>query len=91
MHTVRHSSSSDYYKYHKCPKISYTKVADKMAYANNADPDQIAPTEAVKSRSTLFTVPVNILKTNYIKSKIVARKVWNKVSEILGHLPYCKE
>ena len=24
----------------KCPKISYTKVADKIAYANSADPDQ---------------------------------------------------
>ena len=23
----------------KCPKISYTKVPDKMAYANSADPD----------------------------------------------------
>ena len=26
--------------YGKCPKISYNKVADKMAYANSADPDQ---------------------------------------------------
>ena len=24
----------------KSPKISYTKVADKMAYANSADPDE---------------------------------------------------
>ena len=30
-------------KYGKCPKISYTKVANKMAYANSADPDQTAP------------------------------------------------
>ena len=29
--------------YGKCPKISYTKVSDKMALANNADPDQTAP------------------------------------------------
>ena len=27
----------------KCPKILYTKISDKMAYANTADPDQIAP------------------------------------------------
>ena len=25
--------------YHKCPKISDTRVSDKMVYANNADPD----------------------------------------------------
>ena len=26
--------------YGKCPKISYTKVSDKVAYANSADPYQ---------------------------------------------------
>ena len=26
--------------YSKCPKISYTKVSDKMAYANSADPEE---------------------------------------------------
>ena len=26
-----------------CLKILYTKVTDKMVYANNADPDQTAP------------------------------------------------
>ena len=31
----------------KCSKISYTKVADKMAYSNSADPDQTAPEAAV--------------------------------------------
>ena len=31
--------------YCKCPKILYTKMADKMAYANSADPDQTAPKE----------------------------------------------
>ena len=31
----------------KCPKISYTKVSDKMVYANSADPDQTAPEGAV--------------------------------------------
>ena len=33
--------------YGKCPKISYTKVPNKMACANSADPDQTAPKGAV--------------------------------------------
>ena len=33
------------------------KVADKMAYANSADPDQTAPEGAVWSGSTLFAIP----------------------------------
>ena len=33
--------------YAKCPKISNTKVSDKMTYANSADPDQAAPSGAV--------------------------------------------
>ena len=33
--------------YCKCPKISYIKVANKMAYANSTDPDQTAPKGAV--------------------------------------------
>ena len=33
--------------YGKCPKISNTKVPDKMTYANSADPDQAAPSGAV--------------------------------------------
>ena len=33
-------------KYGKCPKISYMKVSDKMAYANRADPDQTAAPES---------------------------------------------
>ena len=35
------------YMYSKCPKISNTKVSDKMTYANSADPDQTAPKGAV--------------------------------------------
>ena len=31
--------------YGKCPKISYTKVSEKMDYANSADPDSTAPGE----------------------------------------------
>ena len=34
-------------KYGKIPKILYTKVSDKMAYANTVDPDQTAPAGAV--------------------------------------------
>ena len=33
--------------YGKYPKISNTKVPDKMAYANSVDPDQTAPEGAV--------------------------------------------
>ena len=33
--------------YDKCPKILYTKVSVKMAYANSADLDQTAPEGAV--------------------------------------------
>ena len=32
-----------YHIYCKCPKISYTKISDTVAYANSADPDQTAP------------------------------------------------
>ena len=42
----------------KCPKILYTRISDKMAYANSADPDQTAPEGAVWSRSTLFAIPL---------------------------------
>ena len=36
-----------YAAYGKCPKIAYTKAADKMKYANSTDPDQTAPEGAV--------------------------------------------
>ena len=51
---------SKYLGYSKCPKIPYTKVSDKMAYANSADPDQTAPEGAVWSGSTLFAIPLSI-------------------------------
>ena len=41
------SSTDSKTKYGKCPKISYTNVSDKIAYANCAVPDQIAPSGAV--------------------------------------------
>ena len=31
-------------QYGKCPKLSYTKVANKMTYANSIDPDQTCTT-----------------------------------------------
>ena len=46
-------------KYGKSPKISYTKVSDKMAYEG-----------AVWSGSTLFAIPLSILRNICIKSKI---------------------
>ena len=51
--------------YGKWPNISYTKVSDKMADANSADPDQTAPKGAVWSGSTLFAIPQSILRNNY--------------------------
>ena len=30
-------------RYGICPKISYTKISDKMAYTDGADPDQTVP------------------------------------------------
>ena len=44
----------------------YTKVSDKKAYANNADPDQM-----VCSLIRVYTVAIllSILKNNCIKSK----------------------
>ena len=59
-----------YRNYGKCPKISNTKVSDKMTYVNSADPDQTAPEEAVWSGSTLFAIPLSILSNRCIKSKI---------------------
>ena len=31
--------------YGKCPKYLFTKLSDKMVYANSADPDQTTPKE----------------------------------------------
>ena len=54
----------------KCHKISNNKVADKMTYANSADPDQTAPSWVVWSGSTLFAIPQSILSNRCVKSKI---------------------
>ena len=53
-------------EYGKCPTILYTKVTDKMVYANSADPDQTA----VWSGSTLFAVPLVFQILKCIKSKL---------------------
>ena len=42
---MTHCETSD--NYGKCPKISDTKVTNKMTYANSADSDQTAPKRAV--------------------------------------------
>ena len=43
--------------YGKCSQTLYTKVSDKMANANSTDPDQIDHSE-----STLFAMPLSILR-----------------------------
>ena len=57
----------------KCLRISYSKVVDKMVYANSADPDQNAPEGAVWSRSTQFATSLSILKNN-LKKQILGPK-----------------
>ena len=44
---VRAMQCLNVYGNFKCPKISNTKISDKMAYANSVDPDQIAPEGAI--------------------------------------------
>ena len=70
-----------------CPKISYSKVADKMSYENSRDPDQTAPEGAVRSGSILFANPLSFKKQQHKKQNL-GQIVWNKVLKILGHLPY---
>ena len=56
--------------YSNCPKFSNTQVSDKMTYADSADPDQTAPEGAVWSESTLFAIPLSILRNSCIESRI---------------------
>ena len=66
-----------------CQQILYTKVSDKIAYANSADPDQTAPEGAVWSGSTLFAITQSILReTTAQKAKSRPKKddiKWSKV------------
>ena len=45
-------------------------MTDKMTYANSADLNHTAPEEAVWSGSTLFAIPLSILRNSCIKKKI---------------------
>ena len=57
------------YSYGKYPNILYTKGSDKLVYADSTDLDQMAPSGAVWSGSTLFVIPLSILRNNCIKAK----------------------
>ena len=49
--------------------LKYWYTNDKVAYANSVDPDQTTPEGAVWSGSTLFAIPLSILRNNCIKIK----------------------
>ena len=55
------------YDYGKCPKISYTKVPDEMAYANSADTDQTAPCNLIR----VYTV---CHSTKYFKKQVYKKQ-----------------
>ena len=59
-----------------CQSRMFSKVSDKMAYANSVDQDQTAPSGAVWSGSTLFAIPLGVLRNNYIKAKIWPKKYY---------------
>ena len=61
-----------------------------MAYANSADSNHTASEEAVWSGSSLFAIPLSILREKLYKKQNLDRKVWNKVFEILWHLKSLK-
>ena len=48
---------SAYLRYGKCPKISNTKVCDKMIHANSADPDLTALEEDEQPVQDLHCLP----------------------------------
>ena len=55
------------YEHGKCPKISYTEVSDKMAYAN---PDQTAPWSSLIRVYTVCHTNKNFKKQLRKESKI---------------------
>ena len=58
-------------RYSKCPKILYTKVPNKMIYANSADPDLTAPEgESDEGLQYLLTILLSTVRNNCTKSKI---------------------
>ena len=68
--TLKGRAKSFLLEYSKYPKISNTKVSDKMTHANSADPDQTAPEGTVCSGSTLFAFTLSISRNDCIRSKI---------------------
>ena len=69
------------FRYSKCPKISNTKVPNKMACANSAEPDQTALKEH-SDQALQFTIP---LRNNCIKAKFWPKKYgvkWLKFQDI---------
>ena len=52
--------------YGKCPKILYTKMSDKMHMQTVQTQIRLL---LVWSGSTLFAVPLSILRNNYTKNK----------------------
>ena len=53
--------------------IFYWKVSDKTAYANSAEADQTACDQEVWSGSTLFAIPLSILRNTCTKIKILSK------------------
>ena len=69
-------------------KISYTKVSDKIAYANSVELDQTAPSGAVWSGSTLFAISLSLLRNSFTKvKKFGQKKDGIKCSKILDIYP----
>ena len=65
----------------KCLKISYTKVPDKMAYANSADPDLTALSGASDQVYTVCYSTKDFKKPLHKKQNF-GKKILNKVFEI---------
>ena len=57
-----------------------------MTYANSADPDQTAPEGAVWSWSTLFAIPLSILRQKLYKMQNLDKKSLQQGFKILGHI-----
>ena len=55
-----------------CPKISYTSLCDKMAYANSADPDRTVSSAGVYTgcNSTKYFVKVTTQNKKKLGKKI---------------------
>ena len=51
-------------KFSDRPKISYTKISDKMVFVNGADPDDCS------TESPLFAISLSVLRNSCINSKI---------------------